>query len=77
MWILGKRAEITEILTKICMMEEPIWMARKDSLARHIEFFMMDALREGLSQHLAGNTPCNFIELDGMITPLQFALGRY
>ena len=52
-------------------------MARKESLARYIEFFMMDALREGLSQHLAGNTPCNFIELDKMLTPLQFALGQY
>ena len=59
------------------MMEEPVWMARKESLTKYIEFFLMDFLREGLSQHLAGNTPCNFIDLEKLIAPLQFALGEF
>ena len=52
-------------------------MAKKESLPRLIEYFLMDALREGLSQHLAGNTPCNFILLDKILVPLQFALGNF
>ena len=73
---LGKWNEIIELFTKICMMEEPVWMAKKETLPRMIEFYLMDALREGLSQHLAGNTPCNFITLDKLIAVFQFALGQ-
>ena len=59
------------------MMEEPLWMAKKEGLSRMIEFYLMDAIREGLSQHLAGITPCNFIELEKLMTPLTFALGNF
>ena len=59
------------------MMEEPLWMAKKEGLARMIEFYLMDAIREGLSQHLAGITPCNFIEFEKLMTPLTFALGNF
>lgn len=57
-------------------MEEPIWMAKKAGLPRLLEFYLMDALREGLSQHLANITPCNFLELNKLIALLQFALGK-
>ena len=51
-------------------------MAKKEALPRLIEFYLMDALREGLSQHLANITPCNFLELNKLIALLQLALGK-
>ena len=75
--LLSGRKEVHEILIKIFMMEEPLWMAKKEGLARMIEFYLMDAIREGLSQHLAGITPCNFIEFEKLMTPLTFALGNF
>ena len=71
------KADAIEILVKICMMQEPFWMAKKGKLPRIIEYYLMESLREGLSQHLANATHCNFIDLNKLITHLQYALGRY
>ena len=51
-------------------------MAKKEGLIKMIEFYLMEALREGLSQHLANTTPCNFVELNKILALFRFALGE-
>ena len=58
------------------MMKEPFWIAKKEKLPRIIEYYLMESLREGLSQHLADVANCNFIDLNKMIAHIQLALGK-
>lgn len=58
------------------MMKEPFWMAKRDKLPRMIEYYLMECLREGMSQHLANVTHCNFLDLNRLIAHLQYALGK-
>lgn len=50
-------------------------MAKKERLAKFIDYFAMEALREGLSQHLANITPHNLLGFNKLITNLQYAMG--
>ena len=58
------------------MMQEPIWIARKEGLIKMIEFYLLESLREGMSLHLANVTPCNFIELNKLLALFRHALGK-
>ena len=51
-------------------------MAKKDKLPRLIEYYLMESLREGLSQHLANIAHCNFLDLNRLVAHLQYALGK-
>ena len=64
------------ILSEIFLMAEPEWMAKKENLPRMIEYYLMEALREGMAMHLMRETPCIAIDLQKLISLLQFALGK-
>ena len=62
-------------LSKILLLAEPEWMAKKDKMAHRLEFYLMECLRRAMSLHFGGIAPCVGTDLSRMITMLQFALG--
>ena len=57
-------------------MAEPEWMAKKENLPRITEYYMMEALREGMAMHLMRETPCVAIDLQKLLAMLQYSLGK-
>lgn len=59
------------------MQKETEWMAKNQEFQRILEFMMTEALRRGLSQHMAEVTPCVAYDLQKILTLCHLALGKY
>lgn len=57
------------------MQKETEWMAKKPEFKQIFEYLMTEALRRGVSQHLAEITPCVAYDLQKIIALGQMALG--
>ena len=64
------------IIAEILMICEPEWMAKKENLARMLEYYMYEALRQGMAMHLMREAPCVAIDLEKLLTLFQYALGN-
>ena len=51
-------------------------MAKKTNFAKALEFMLMEALRRGMSQHVAEVTPCVATDLQRMLALCHLALGN-
>ena len=67
--------EATGLLCKILLLQEPVWMAKKEGFLKNLELLLMEALRKGMSDHFSGLMPCTMVDLSKLTTLLQSALG--
>ena len=65
-----------DALSKIFLHKEPEWMSRKPEFKGILEYMMTEALRRGVSQHLAEITPCVANDLQKILTMGHMALGK-
>ena len=54
---------------------EPEWLVANDKLVSVIEYMLWETCKDGLGLHLAGASPCLFVDLDRMFALLYKALG--
>ena len=63
------------VIAEILMIGDPEWMAKKENLARMLEYYLYEGLRKGMAMHLMRETPCVAIDLEKLLTLFQYALG--
>ena len=56
--------------------DSPVWLVCNEKLTAQLEYLLWDAMREGISQHLAGSAPCILYDLDRLLTLIRKALGE-
>ena len=73
---IGAYERSVDALSKILLQKEAVWMAKKPEFKQIFEYMMTEALRRGVSQHLAEITPCVAYDLQKIITLGHAALGK-
>lgn len=73
---LGAYEKSLDALSQIFLQKEAEWMARKPEFKQILEYVLTEALRRGVSQHLAEITPCVAYDLQKIITLGNAALGE-
>lgn len=72
----GAYEKSLDALSQIFLQKEAEWMARKPEFKQILEYVLTEALRRGVSQHLAEITPCVAYDLQKIITLGNAALGE-
>ena len=65
---------MTDILDSVAT--EPEWIMVNENFIKYVEFGLWDCFRTGISSHLAGTSPCTFMDLDKLMALLGKALGN-
>ena len=56
---------------------EPEWLVLSSNMQKVLEYLLWDCYKDGLASHLAGASPCVFVDLDRLLAMVYKALGWY
>ena len=67
-----------ELTTKLLAnASEPEWLALSSNMQKVVEYLLWDCYKDGLASHLAGASPCIFVDLDRLLALIYKALGSF
>ena len=65
-----------ELTTKLLAdASEPEWLVLSGNMQKVLEYLLWDCYKDGLASHLAGASPCIFVDLDRLLALTYKALG--
>ena len=53
----------------------PEWLVQSENMFELLEYFLFDTIKNGISLHLAGASPCLFYDTDRLLALVRSALG--